>query len=70
MGQMTNAFIGSDNGEKIPLRKSKDYVYGTRNLTQNLHTNSHFKMWAEKWTIMQKASGSSTAPNTARRISC
>ena len=33
------------------------------NLTPNLHTNSHFKMWAEKWTIMQEASGSSTAPN-------
>ena len=27
-------------------------------------------MWAEKWTIMQEASGSSTALNAARRISC
>ena len=27
-------------------------------------------MWAEKWTIMQEASGSSTVPNAARRISC
>ena len=26
-------------------------------------------MWAEKWTIMQEASGSSTAPNAARGIS-
>ena len=40
------------------------------NITPNLHTNSHFEMWAEKWTIMQEASGSSTAPNAARRISC
>ena len=29
-----------------------------------------FKMWAEKWTIMQEASSSSTALNAARRISC
>ena len=29
-----------------------------------------FEMWAEKWTIMQEASGSSTAQNAARRISC
>ena len=40
------------------------------NITPNLHTNSHFETWAEKWTIMQEASGSSTAPNAARRISC
>ena len=26
-------------------------------------------MWAEKWTIMQEVSGSSTAPNAAGRIS-
>ena len=38
-------------------------------LTPDLHTNSHFKMWAEKWTIMQEAGGSSTAPNAASRIS-
>ena len=25
------------------------------NFTPNLHTNSHFKKWAEKWTIMQEA---------------
>ena len=25
-------------------------------------------MWAEKWTIMQEACGSSTAPNAARRM--
>ena len=37
------------------------------NITPNLHTNSHFEMWAKKWTIMQEASGSSTAPNAARR---
>ena len=27
-------------------------------------------MWAEKWTSMQEVSGSSTALNAARRISC
>ena len=32
------------------------------NITPNLHTNSHYKMWAEKWTVMQEASGLSTAP--------
>ena len=31
------------------------------NLTPNLQTNSYFKMWAKKRTIMQEASGSSTA---------
>ena len=25
-------------------------------------------MWAEKWTIMQEASGSSTAPNAAKSV--
>ena len=28
------------------------------------------RMSAEKWTIMQEASGSSTAPNAARIINC
>ena len=27
------------------------------NITPNLHTNSHFEMKAEKWTIMQETSG-------------
>ena len=36
--------------------------------SKTYHTNSHFEMWAEKWNIMQEASGSSTAPNAARRM--
>ena len=42
----------------------------SHSIIPNLHTNSRFKMWAEKRTIMQEASSSSTAPNAARRISC
>ena len=34
------------------------------NITPNVHTNSHFEMWAEKWTIMQEASGSSNLTST------
>ena len=36
----------------------------------NLHSNSHFKMWAEKWSIMKEACGSFTAPNATSGISC
>ena len=51
-------------------REQRQEIINIWNITPNLHTNSHFEMWAEKWTIMQEASGSSTAPNAARRISC
>ena len=36
----------------------------------NLHTNCHFKNINQKWSIIQEASGPSTATNTARRTSC
>ena len=48
----------------------QEIIINIWDITPNLHTNSHFEMWAEKWTIMQEASGSSTAPNATRRISC
>ena len=51
-------------------RDQRQEIINIWNITPNLHTNSHFEMWAEKWTIMQEPSGSSTAPNAARRISC
>ena len=44
-------------------REQRQEIINIWNITPNLHTNSHFEMWAEKWTIMQEASGSSTAPN-------
>ena len=49
-------------------REQRQEIINIWNITPNLHTNSHFEMWAEKWTIMQEPSGSSTAPNAARRI--
>ena len=43
-----------------PWTEARNDIYmNIWNLTPNLHTNSHSKLWAEKWTIMQKASGSS-----------
>ena len=51
-------------------REQRQEIINIWNITPNLHTNSHFELWAEKWTIMHEASGSSTAPNAARRISC
>ena len=32
--------------------RNNKYIW---NVTLNLHTNSHFEMWAEKWTIKQEA---------------
>ena len=40
-------------------REQREEMINMWNITPNLHTNSHFEMWAEKWTIMQEASGSS-----------
>ena len=47
-------------------RNNNEYMKSYSKLT----TNSHFEMWAEKGTIVQETSGSSTAPNAARRITC
>ena len=52
------------------IEPRQEMIIDIWNLTLNLHTYSHFKMWAEKWTIMQEANGSSAAPNAARRIIC
>ena len=50
-------------------REQRQETINIWNITPNPHTNSHPEMWAEKWTITQEASGPSTAPNAARRIS-
>ena len=34
-------------------REQRQEIINIWNITPNLHTNSHFEMWAEKWTIMQ-----------------
>ena len=47
----------------IEARNKNRYMKYHSKLTYQL------SMWAEKWTIMQEASGSSMAPNAARRIS-
>ena len=51
-------------------RERRQEIINIWNITPNLHTNSHFEMWAEKWTIMQEASGSSTAPNAKHILAC
>ena len=54
-----------------PWTKARNHEYmKSHSIIPKLHTNCHFKIWAEKWTIMQEASGSSIGPNAARRIIC
>ena len=50
---LTCAFTGSDR--KFPQRLHRTrlkIIVNIWNLTPSIHTNSHFKMWAEKMTIM------------------